>query len=191
MAGYITSMEVSSGSYELNSDITIRVPASAFDSLLQALGGESAFTNYLQIQAQDVTEEYLDIETRLQTKREVRDRYIEVLRNQARTVEEILMAEEKIRVIQEEIESKEGRFRYLQSQVSMSTIHLHLYQTVEYVESPDTYTRSFWSDLKDSLADGGELIRDLFLGLMSIWPLLLILILLLWKGRWLWRRIRG
>ncbi|MCB0705779.1 MAG: DUF4349 domain-containing protein [Saprospiraceae bacterium] len=188
--GYITAQEVNSSSYELNGTISIRVPAEKFDALLEALGGEAEFTNYKRVEARDVTEEYVDIETRLATKKEVRDRYVDILRNKAKTVEEVLLAEEQIRVIQEEIESREGRLRFLKDRVSMSTINLNIYQLIEYQEEPSVYKRNFWGELKDNIVDGGALIRDIFLGLVSIWPLILLLLLFLWKGKWMWRKIR-
>ncbi|MBR9923163.1 MAG: DUF4349 domain-containing protein [Bacteroidetes bacterium] len=188
--GYITSQEESSSNYELDASMTIRVPAEKFDQLLEALGGEAVYTNYKRIEAKDVTEEFIDIQTRLKTKREVRDRYVDILRNKAKTVEEVLLAEEQIRVIQEEIEAKEGRLKYLSNRVSMSTINLNLYEPVEYEIEPSTYKRNFWTDLKESLSNGGKLLRGLFLGIVSIWPLVIILLLLLWKGGWLWRKIR-
>ena len=188
--GYITKLEQNNSNYELNTEVTIRVPADKFDDLLDALGGESVFTNYKRIEARDVSEEYYDVETRLQTKKDVRDRYVELLRNKAKTVEEVLLAEEQIRVIQEEIDSKEGRLRFLKDRVAMSTINLEMYQTVEYRSEPSTYKRSFWKDLGNSFRNGGEMLGELFLGLISIWPLVIIIGLLIWKGGWLWRRIR-
>lgn len=185
--GYTTEVSQNEGSYERTTRMTIRVPADQLEPCLNDIGQDAVYTNYRNLTAQDVTEEFVDIETRLATKKEVRDRYVDILRNKAKTVEEVLNAEEKIRVLQEEIEAQEGRLRYLRSQVSMSTINLEMYQRIAYRPEPGTYQTSFWTRMGNSLANGWELIQDLFLGLVTIWPLLVLgAIGLVW-----WRRRRA
>lgn len=188
--GYVSESEMTNSGYQLNLTLTLRVPAIQFDSLLAALGGEAMFTQYKQITSQDVTEEYTDILTRLNTKKEVRDRYIDILRNKAKTVQDVLQAEEQIRVIQEEIEAKEGRLRFLKNQVAMSTIYLEMYQQIEYQPEPDLYRESFWSKIWHSIRNGWELLQDLILFCFNIWPLILVGSLLWWRRKWLWSRMR-
>ncbi|HMQ85854.1 MAG TPA: DUF4349 domain-containing protein, partial [Saprospiraceae bacterium] len=186
--GVVTNAELNNSSYEITNRLTIRVPAGRFDSLLNDLGQEAMFTQYKRVSSQDVTEEYVDISIRLQTKKEVRDRYVDILRDKAKTVEEVLKAEEQIRVIQEEIEAQEGRLRFLQNQVAMSTINLELFQQMEYQPEPNVYHRSFGSKLMESLQDGWSLLQELVLLLIRIWPLLLIGGLIWWRRRWIWKR---
>lgn len=187
--GYVSNMELTNSNYEINNAITIRVPASSFDSLLSSVGKHALFTQYKKISAQDVTAEYTDILTRLSTKKEVRDRYVDILRNKAKTVQDVLLAEEQIRVIQEEIESKEGRLRFLKDQVAMSTLNLEIYQQIAYQREPDVFTESFWSKLLAGLKNGWELLVDIFIGLVNIWPLVLIGGLFFWKRRWIWGKL--
>ncbi len=101
-------------------------------------------------------------------------------------MEDILNAEEKIRTITEEIEAQEGRLRYLRDQVSLSTLTLNLYQTQEYRETGTAYERGFWSRTGSAFVFGWELIQELVLGLISIWPIVLLLTGLIV----LWRRVR-
>lgn len=188
--GFISSTNLTNSSYRISNNLTIRVPADRLDDLMLAIDKEAVYTNYKRVNAQDVTEEYLDIETRLNTKKEVRDRYVDILRNKAKTVEDVLKAEEAIRVIQEEIESREGRLNYLKNQVSLSTINLELYQEVPY--TPDLGQQSsFWTRLKQSAGNGWQLILDIALGLVTIWPLLLIGGLLFWGRKWIKRKVFG
>lgn len=188
--GFISSVEMNNSTYRITNQVVIRVPAGQFDGLMAAIEKEALFVNYSRVNAQDVTEEYLDVETRLNTKKQVRDRYVAILRDKAKTVEEVLKAEEAIRVIQEEIESREGRLNYLKNRVSLSTINLEIYQEVPY--TPDRGQRtSFWTKLKQSLSNGWTLIVNLVLGLVTIWPLLIIGGLLLWRWKWLKRKLFG
>lgn len=185
--GFLSSQHRSNSTYEHAAQLTIRLPAGKLDGALAFLPKISEQIDYQNLDSRDVTAQWLDLETRLQTKRDVRDRYIDILRNRAQKVEDILNAEDKIRVITEEIEAKEGQLRYLRDQVSLSTLTLELYETVEYRDTGETYTRSFGSKLMASLAFGWELVQDLLLGTLAIWPLLLLGAL----GIWLFRRWRS
>ncbi len=176
-SGFVSNLYQANSNYELSNNLTIRVPAEKLDEFMVEIEKESIFTNYKRISSQDVTEEYVDITTRLETKKEVRDRYIDILRNKAKTVQDILDAEEKIRVIQEEIESIEGRIKYLNNQADLSTVVVDLYQEVEYVKAPDIYKKSFLTKLKEGLSNGWDLVLDIIVGLVTIWPVILIIVL--------------
>ena len=68
------------------------------------------FLDKEDITSNDVTAEFVDIESRLKTKKEVRNRYITILKTKTGKVKDIIQAEEAIRKITEEIEVKEGSF---------------------------------------------------------------------------------
>ncbi|MBQ0740603.1 DUF4349 domain-containing protein, partial [Aquimarina celericrescens] len=89
-----------------------------FDIVLDSICKTAEFVDFKNISTIDVTEEYVDITSRLKTKVEVKQRYETILRTKAKTVEDILMAEEKLSKLQEEIESAQGRLKYLGSKVT-------------------------------------------------------------------------
>ena len=124
---------------------------------------------YKNISARDVGEEYLDTETRLANKRGYLERYREILRR-ATTIKEILEGEQYIRQIEEEIESAQGRLRYLDNQVSYSTLELTL--STEQISTPGR--NSFWSRLKKAFSSGWDGIVSFLIGLIYLWPFLLI-----------------
>ncbi len=185
--GYVSGMTLTNTSYQISNYFQIRVPAGRFDSLMNALEEEAVFVNSRSMNTQDVTEEYLDIETRLKTKKEVRDRYVDILRNKAKTVEEVLKAEEAIRVLQEEIEAREGRLRYLKDQVGMSTIDLEIYEEVTYQPEPKTFRRTFVGRALTGLQNGWEAMLSFFIILINIWPFLLIGAVLIWQRKRIFR----
>ncbi len=188
--GFVSASELVNSSYEITNSITIRVPAFHFDSLLEDLGEEAIFTQFKRISSQDVTAEYVDITTRLKTKKEVRDRYVDILRNKAKSVKDVLEAEDKIRVIQEEIEAQEGRLRYLKDQVALSTIQLEIYQVIEYQPEPAAFRESFWTKLFGALKGGWDLLQGIVLFFVNIWPLVILGALIWWRRQWIWRKIR-
>ncbi len=185
--GYLGSQHRTNSNWEHTAQLEIRLPAAALSPTLSFLTEITEEIDYQNLDSRDVTAEWLDLESRLQTKRDVRDRYIDILRNKATKVEDILNAEDKIRVITEEIEAKEGRLRYLRDQVALSTLTLELYETREYSEVGPVTTRSFGSELVAALSFGWELVQELLLGLLSIWPLLILGTIGVWAIR-RWRK---
>jgi hypothetical protein len=176
--GFMSSMNQTNSNYAISNSLSVKIPSEKLDAFLTEIEKESIYTNYTRIDAQDVTEEYVDITGRLATKKEVRDRYVEVLRKKAQTVEDILNAEEKIRVIQEEIESIEGRLKYLNSRTALSTVNIEIYQEVAYVKAPDVYKKPFFTKVAEGFVNGWGLIQNIVVGLISIWPIVLILVFL-------------
>lgn len=172
--GYMSNMQFKNTLRALENRFTVRIPQQHFEGVLKELTDLAEFVDFTNITTTDVTEEYVDLQTRLRTKLEVKARYDDILRSKAKTVEDILMAEEKLRVLQEEIEAAQGRLKFLSNKVSLSTIHIDLYETVDHREEPETYARTFASKVKESFAFGLDMIEGLFLALLHIWPLLLI-----------------
>lgn len=188
-SGYVANLEWRNYGNQEEAQLNLRIPARHFDWLLDTVASLAVEVNFQEINTRDVTEEYVDLQTRLKTKKAVRDRYEEILRTKAETVEDILKTEEKLRHIQEEIEAKEGRLRYLSQRAELSTISLQLYEVHE--ESAGTpWWQDFGEDIGNSLAFSLNLIKQLFLGLLSLWPILLIIALLIWRRKKIWRKIR-
>ena len=86
--------------------------------------------NEKKITSEDVTTEVIDTRSRLEAKKQVRLRYLDLLK-QAKNMEEILSVQSEINGIQEQIESAAGRMEYLQHSSSFSTIHLTLLPGIE------------------------------------------------------------
>ncbi|WP_432411556.1 DUF4349 domain-containing protein [Rasiella sp. SM2506] len=177
--GYISDLRFENNSYEKQNRFTIKVPNTHFDALLDSIASVSIFTEFENITTQDVTEEYLDLESRLATKQEVKERYEDILRKNAKTVEDILATEEKLRILQEEIEAAQGRLKYLSNKVSYSTVQVDLFETVEYKEEPESYTKLFLDKAGSGFNFGWELIEAIVVGLLHIWPLLIIITLVI------------
>jgi hypothetical protein len=106
--------------------VTIRVPETDFNSVIKELEriGE---VRSKSTSGQDVTEEYIDLEARLNNYKKQEARLLEIL-NRAETVEEILRVEEQLGRIRGEIERLTGRLRYLNERIEMATITVELYE---------------------------------------------------------------
>ena len=100
--------------------LVIRVPAEKFDDLLKRIEklGDVLHRNVV---AEDVTEQYMDAEVRLKNARAVRDRLQQLL-EKATKVEDSLAIEKELTRIGNDIETLEGKLKYLRDRARYSTI---------------------------------------------------------------------
>ena len=179
--GYASSDKEYKSTGRLSNTIIIRVPAKNFDLLLSdATKGVTKFDSK-NIEVLDVTEEFLDIQARLKTKKELESRYLELLKK-ANNVTEMLEVEKQVGQLRSEIESVEGRLKYLESKVSFSTLTMSFYQTVP-------YENEFGNEFKDGFVNGWENLILFFVFLTNIWPFILLVIGLI-VGIRIWRKSR-
>lgn len=166
--GYISNENQSKSSYYISSTITIRIPKEQFDAFVEQIETIAHEVQSKNIMLTDVTEEYIDVKKRLENKRQVEQRYLELLKD-ANTINEILAVEEHIRVLREEIEAKEGRLNYLNNRIGLSTITLTIYEYEEQIYS------GFSDEMLQAFENGWKGILNTIIGLITIWPLLLLI----------------
>lgn len=189
--GYYESEELDKNEERISYDLTIRVPTKNFEALVKKISGGKDEILFKKVNATNVTEEFLDIQTRLENKRNYLKRYKDLL-SKAKSVNEILNIEENIRQLMEEIESKEGRLKYLNDQVDLSTLHVVLFK--EYpVKEPKEIKTPISSKAGSSLAKGWYSIVNFCLWVISKWPMIILLGVLAWyiRKRWRKRKLAG
>jgi Ni,Fe-hydrogenase I large subunit len=174
--GYISDLQFQNNLHKIQNHFTVKIPKENFDIFLDSIRSFITFIDFENISTQDVTEQYFDAESRLKTKTEVKERYEEILRKKAKTVDDVLNTEEKLRVIQEELEATKGKLNYLKNRISFSTIDVELYEVVNYKPKPETFQKSFFTKIKEGLINGSEIIFKLMIVLINIWPILLLII---------------
>ncbi|MEX0275268.1 MAG: DUF4349 domain-containing protein [Flavobacteriaceae bacterium] len=172
--GYIADQRFQNTKHQIENRFTVKIPQKEFSKLLDSIEIVAEFIDYQNITSEDVTEKYIDLQSRLRTKMEIKQRYENILRKKTGSIQDILEAEEKIGAIQEEIEAATGKLHYLTNRIAYSTIKVDLYETVNYKEEPESYSRSFLSKTKEGLSFGWNLIETIFLGLIYGWPFILL-----------------
>lgn len=153
-------------------NMTVRIPTENFQQFIDGISEGVAYFDQKDISRQDVSEEFVDLEARLKAKRVLEERYLELLKK-ANKVEEMLQIERELSTIREEIEAKQGRLQYLQSQVSMSTVNIEFYKTT----AETGITQSYGQKMKNALQGGWNGISVFFLGILYLWPLFLVAII--------------
>ena len=184
LGGYYDNESLSNNDFATAYDLKIRIPSDKFEILIEKIESGEGEVSYKEIDARDVTEEFINLETRLGNKQKYLTRYQELLRN-AKNIKEILDIEEKIRVLEEEIESTTGRLKYLNDQVNYSTLELNISQKKAFKYTPP-FRQNFFEKLKQSLSRGWYGFVDLFFFLLSNWAVLILLAVLIW----LWIKYR-
>ena len=134
-----------------------------------------------RIRAIDVTEEYIDIEARIQTKKGLLARYTEILK-QATRVEDLLAIEREIGALQEDIESVERRMAELKDRLAFSTLHVMYYQKAK-------PAFGFFSKFVDAIKDGWEGFLWFLIALTNLWVFILLAVAAVYAFKQ-WRKRR-
>ncbi len=180
--GYIANEQQTETEYKIENTVTVKVPVDQFQATVDFLTIGDGKINEKVISSEDVTTQYVDTRSRLEAKKQVRLRYLDLLK-QAKNMEEILQVQNEINDIQEQIESATGRINYLSNASAMSTINLTYYQVLNAsVQEPGNET--FWQKIKDAVSSGWQAIGEIVVGLLYLWPLWLLTVAVVWWIRW-------
>lgn len=114
LQGYMVTMTGNS--------ITVRVPAKQFFALVERLKalGQTLTKN---INAQDITDEYVDLQLRLKNAEALRDRLVTILQK-ADSVKDTLEVERELNRVRGDIERMKGRLAQLDKQIAFSTVEV-------------------------------------------------------------------
>lgn len=174
---YVSAEQQSESDEKIGNEITIKVPVDKFDDLMNSLPGDGIKVLEKGISTEDVTGEVVDTKARIEAQKQVRAKYLELLK-QAKSMDEILEVQNEINAIQEDIESSTGRIDYLVHSAAYSTINLHYYQYLNGVTAKDVEP-TFVSKMVNALKKGGSIITELILLCVSVWPFFVVLFILL------------
>ena len=157
-------------------NLTVRVPSQNFDAFIKSISEGVSYFERKEISADNVTEQYIDLDSRLKTKRKLEARYLEILQK-ATKISEILEIEKQISIIREEIEAKEGQLKYLESRVSESTITIEFYKTIAEKEAVKTsYGSKIWTAIKSGFFG----VSSFFISIISVWPFIILIVVLVY-----------
>lgn len=156
--------------------MSIRVPAEKFEESLAEIRKTVERVVVETVTGQDVTEEFVDIQARLKTKKALEERYLEIMKR-ANSVEDALKVEAQLGELRTEIEQIEGRKRFLENQASLSTINIEL-RTPAAISASSS---GFFYELKEAFSDGFEAALTFILVLVriliAIVPFLILIVL--------------
>lgn len=190
--GYIENSSLSGTSIDgggcRSAYFVLRIPVSDAASFLEALG-EQAHITYQSEQVQDVTLEYVDTQSRIESLRIEQKTLMEML-EQADTLENIIAIQSRLTEVRYQIESYESQLRTYDNQVEYTTISIDVYEVIRETSVNDG---SFGQRLRDNFIDGfygfGQDIQNVVIWLAGAVPVFLfiavvILVVLLLLKKW-------
>ena len=147
---YISQEDEHTSSSRIYQNISVRIPKAYFDAFITELSEQSGSIKKIDqksVTVQDVTEEFIDSTARLAVKKETEQGYLRLL-NQAKTIKDILDIQNELQDIRSDIESIEGRLRYLKNSVNFSTLHISMYQQIEAASETGSVFMPIWDAIK-------------------------------------------
>ena len=189
--GFVASSTFANVDDEQVADLTIRVPSDRYQSVLIRIR-DMGEVQRESSDANDVTEEFTDLQARLTTLQATERRYLELLA-EADGINEILLVQDRLDFVRGQIEQIQGRINLLENLTDLTTITVHLRPEAAAVvapapdsEGPLDAAASAWGASLDVLR--GIVTGILVAGAFSWWlvpPLVLMAIATRW---WLGRR---
>jgi hypothetical protein len=150
--GYIVESNVYQEDDQTSSGkMIVRIPEKNFEKFLLDAEGEAAEILERNVTGQDVTEQYVDLESRVKSKRAVEERLLEFM-SKAQKTDDLLKISADLATIQEEIEVMVGKMKYLENQTSFSTIELTMYENRVVVPEIESKELNTWEKTKKQLA---------------------------------------
>lgn len=180
LGGYIENMNTYNGSSysgyrsARNADMTIRIPRDKLDGFLDTVSGISNVISRSE-NVEDVTLDYVDIESRKQALTVEQERLLALL-EKAENIEDIITIEERLSDVRYQLESMESRLRTYDNQVDYSTVYLNIDEVKELTPVAE---KTAWERMADGFADS---LKDLGNGFkeFAIWLVIHIPYLVVW-----------
>jgi len=142
--------------------LEVRLPSSRFDDAiagLEPIGRVEA----VNVSAEDVGEEYVDVQARAANAHRLEQRLIELLATRTGKLSDVLNVERELARVREEIERMEGRARYLRTRSAISTLSITVHEPL-----PIVGERGSWSVIGDSFKQAWRNFVDFVAGFIAL-----------------------
>ncbi len=183
---YESTQGIKSGS------ITVRVPYNNFDAAFNDIKKVATLVVSETSNAQDITEQYIDLEARLKNTQAEEASFVALL-NRSGKIEEILAVTREVARVRGEIEQLQGQIRYLNSQTDMSTITANVTEDVAIASASKDWRP--WEvvklSVKQLITGGQNFIDGLIAFLIVVLPALIIYALIIWLIYYVGRKVYG
>jgi hypothetical protein len=190
MGGFVSGSNIWREGELLRATLKLRVPADKLTSTLAAIRGLAKRVDNETIASEDVSQEYVDLESQVRnleaTEGELRE-LLTVARQNSRKAADVLEVHEQLTVIRGQIEQAKGRMRYLSQVAAMSSISLEVIPDaiaqplVEPGWRPVAVAKSALRALVGALQGIANVVIWLVIYVVPIFGILVFVIVALWK----------
>lgn len=194
MDGYVSEISQRQvGDRRVSISMTVRIPAEDFSAYRSEVTALGTVTDS-RIWTTDVTEEYTDVQARLQNMKSEEEALLRLL-DEAETVEEVLGVRERLADVRGRIDSLQGRLRYMTDRIDYSTFRIQLQpETLAGKAVTATGFYNFWPRLAQALIRGTNwMLNAISAAVMTLamaLPSLILLGAVGWGVFRLYRRLR-
>jgi hypothetical protein len=171
--------------------ITIRVPSKNLDDALREVRATAIKITHENVNTQDVTKQFVDLEARLHNFKAQEEQYLLILKR-AEKISDILSVTQSLSSVRENIERLQAEMNYLSAQIDMASISVELTAEADVkifgvVWNPMQEIKLALNNLIESLV---QFINGLISFIFFI-PALVLWLLLVWLGGWaIWKVAR-
>jgi hypothetical protein len=128
IGGFVGNANIQTGRNQVRqATVEIKVPAGRFDDLTDGLRPLGR-VEFLNVGAEDVSEEFVDLTARTANARRMEERLLELLATRTGKLQDVLSVERELARVREEIERMEGRLRYLKARSQLSTLSVAMHE---------------------------------------------------------------
>jgi hypothetical protein len=176
---YVSGESMESSETERHANFTIRIPASVLDEYVNGLSGSFNVLSKTE-NSSDITDVYYDAEAHLNSLKTQEERLLSMLEG-ATELQYMLQVEQTLADVRYQIESYYSTIKRYDSQVSLSTVSINLYEVIKYkdiTEKPKTYSERIGQALKESWKNFVEGWKDFSVNFIYAIPTLLFIAVL-------------
>lgn len=189
--GYIVQFAEGQSGSEKYGNFTIRVPAAGFSSFLEGIEDIPHKKLQRSMQGEDVSEQYVDLESRLKAKEAAEQRLLAFMEKAVKS-EELVAFSNELGLVQTEIEQIKGKMRYLDQNVAYSTVELRLYQKVQSAAKAQDEEEPLSDRMGRAIGRSADVLvkvmEGVLIALAALLPVLMAVILI--GGPFVWWRLR-
>jgi len=133
VGGYVAGSGIETGKNQLRQAfIQLKIPAARFDEVVAGLKPIGRLES-VNVDAQDVGEEFVDVTARMENARRLERRLIDLLATRTGKLKDVLDVERELARVREEIDRYQGRIRYLKAHTAMSTLSVTVHEPLPVV----------------------------------------------------------
>lgn len=170
-----------STTYQVENDITIRIPNTQLDTVIKSIAKQIHFLNYRVIKADDVTLQMLSNSMTQKRSISSEDRLAKAIDNKGKKLNQIIDAEDKLDDKKERNDATKLQNLSLQDQVNFSTLTLKIYQDetvkqemIANEKSLNSYRPNIGLQIWENLKSGWFIFENILAFIVSLWPFILI-----------------
>lgn len=128
VGGYVANVSERMGGAQVHAAmLELKIPSARFDEALDGLRPLGRLDS-VNVTAEDVGEEYVDVGARLDNSRRLEQRLVALLATRTGKLSDVLAVERELARVREEIERYEGRLRYLRTRAALSTLSVTVHE---------------------------------------------------------------